>query len=43
VALIAAAFAREPLDPVTMTFVGAVIATVAIGTRLRVRRSPGAA
>ncbi len=43
VALIAAAFAREPLDPITMTFVGAVIATVAIGTRLRVRRSAGPA
>jgi drug/metabolite transporter (DMT)-like permease len=42
VALIAAAFAREPLDPVTMMFVGAVIATVAIGTRLRVRRTAGA-
>jgi drug/metabolite transporter (DMT)-like permease len=40
VALIAAAFAREPLDPITMAFIGAVIATVAIGTRLRVRRSP---
>jgi drug/metabolite transporter (DMT)-like permease len=43
VALIAAAFAREPLDPVTLMFVGAVIATVAIGTRLRVKRSPGPA
>ncbi len=43
VALIAAAVAREPLDPVTLTFVAAVIATVAIGTRLRVRRAPGAA
>jgi drug/metabolite transporter (DMT)-like permease len=43
VALIAAAFAREPLDPVTLTFVGAVVATVAIGTRLRVNRSPGPA
>lgn len=39
VALFAAAFAREPLDPVTLTFVAAVVATVAIGTRLRVRRS----
>ena len=43
VALIAAAFAREPLDPITMMFVGAVVATVAIGTRLRVKRSPGPA
>jgi drug/metabolite transporter (DMT)-like permease len=39
VALIAAAVAREPLDPVTQMFIGAVIATVAIGTRLRVRRT----
>ncbi len=39
VALIAAAVAREPLDPVTMTFVAAVVVTVAVGTRLRVRRT----
>lgn len=43
VALIAAAFAREPLDPVTLMFMGGVIATVAIGTRLRVRRTPNPA
>ncbi len=40
VALIAATFAREPLDPITILFAGAVIGTVAIGTRLRIKRAP---
>lgn len=42
VALIAALFAREPLDLLTMLFAAAVVATVAVGTRLRVRHAAGA-
>ena len=42
VALIAAVFAREPLDLLTMLFAAAVVATVAVGTRLRVLHSAGA-
>ncbi|HWV42107.1 DMT family transporter [Pseudorhodoplanes sp.] len=38
VVLIAALFAREPIDPTTIGFAVAVVATVAIGTRLRVSR-----
>jgi drug/metabolite transporter (DMT)-like permease len=39
VVLIAALFAREPVDPLTVLFAVAVVATVAIGTRLRVGRA----
>ena len=42
VALIAAMFAGEPLDLLTMAFAAAVVATVAVGTRLRIRHAPGA-
>lgn len=38
VVLIAAVFAREPIDPLTILFAAAVVATVAVGTRLRVSR-----
>ncbi len=38
VVLIAALFAREPIDPLTVLFAAAVVATVAIGTRLKVTR-----
>jgi drug/metabolite transporter (DMT)-like permease len=38
VVLIAALFAREPIDPLTILFAAAVVATVAAGTRLRVGR-----
>lgn len=41
VVLIAAVFAREPIDLLTIAFAVAVVATVAVGTRLRVGR-PGA-
>lgn len=40
VVLIAAVFAREPIDPLTIVFAAAVVATVAVGTRLRVSRRP---
>lgn len=40
VVLIAALFAREPIDPLTILFAAAVVATVAVGTRLRVSRPP---
>lgn len=39
VVLIAALFAREPVDPLTIAFAIAVVVTVAIGTRLRVGRT----
>ena len=39
VVLIAALFAREPVDPLTIMFAIAVVVTVAIGTRLRVGRT----
>lgn len=38
VVLIAALFAREPVDPLTIAFAIAVVVTVAIGTRMRVGR-----
>jgi drug/metabolite transporter (DMT)-like permease len=38
VVLIAALVAREPIDPLTIAFAAAVVATVAVGTRLRVGR-----
>ncbi|MGD9923318.1 MAG: DMT family transporter [Pseudorhodoplanes sp.] len=38
VVLIAALFAREPIDPLTILFATAVVVTVAIGTRMRVGR-----
>jgi drug/metabolite transporter (DMT)-like permease len=38
VVLIAAVVAREPIDPLTILFAVAVVATVAVGTRLRVGR-----
>ena len=41
VALIAATFAGEPLDLLTMAFAAAVVATVAVGTRLRIQHAPG--
>ncbi len=41
VVLIAALFAREPIDPLTVAFAVAVVVTVAIGTRMRVGRTPG--
>jgi drug/metabolite transporter (DMT)-like permease len=41
VVLIAALFAREPIDPLTVAFAVAVVVTVAIGTRMRVGRGAG--
>lgn len=41
VVLIAALFAREPIDPLTVAFAAAVVVTVAIGTRMRVGRIVG--
>ncbi|HWV54128.1 DMT family transporter [Pseudorhodoplanes sp.] len=38
VVLIAAMFAREPIDPLTIVFATAVVVTVAVGTRMRVGR-----
>ncbi len=38
VVLIAAMFAREPIDPLTIAFAIVVVVTVAVGTRLRVGR-----
>lgn len=38
VVLLAALFAREPIDPLTVSFAVAVVVTVAIGTRMRVGR-----
>jgi drug/metabolite transporter (DMT)-like permease len=38
VVLIAALFAREPIDPLTVAFAVAVVVTVAIGTRMRIGR-----
>jgi hypothetical protein len=35
---IAALFAREPIEPLTIAFAIAVVVTVAIGTRLRAGR-----
>jgi drug/metabolite transporter (DMT)-like permease len=39
VVLIAALFAREPIDPLTIVFAIAVVVTVAIGTRMRIGRA----
>ncbi|MGV3634433.1 MAG: DMT family transporter [Pseudorhodoplanes sp.] len=39
VVLIAALFAREPIDPLTIVFAIAVVVTVAVGTRMRIGRA----
>ena len=41
VVLIAALFAHEPIDPLTVAFAVAVVVTVAIGTRMRIGHSAG--
>lgn len=43
VVLIAALFAREPVEPLTIMFAIAVVVTVAIGTRMRVGRAGASA
>jgi drug/metabolite transporter (DMT)-like permease len=41
VVVLAALFAREPVEPVTLLFAVAVVVTVAVGTRMKVARAAG--